>query len=333
MDKVSVIVPIYNGEKYLDRCLESLVNQSYKNTEFIFVNDGSTDSTISILKKYENDNRVIIIDKKNTGVSDSRNQAIFKATGDYVCFCDADDFYKTDYIEQMLKTIKKYDVDVVRCNYNVISTDGKTLEQGDVREGLYNKKRIESDLIPLFLNGTIPCFSYLLMIKKDKLSFKFPVDIAMMEDVVFYLEMLTNISTIYLLDSKLYTIMYNLEGATNNVKNYKRNILNIIEVNSYIKTILKKKNLLSDKYIQNINLNHLNAIADFIFKHYLYSESNTISMIKDIDVKIFKIIDETNLADINFQRRTILKLIKNKHYFILKMYFIFRKIFYNLRRK
>ena len=100
MDKVSIIIPVFNGEKYLARCIDSLLNQSYENNEYIFVNDGSIDHTLNILKKFQQkDKRIVIINKENTGVSDSRNQGIKKAKGKYICFCDADDMYEKKYIE------------------------------------------------------------------------------------------------------------------------------------------------------------------------------------------------------------------------------------------
>ena len=92
MDKISIIVPIYNCEKYLKRCLESIINQTYNNLEIILLNDGSSDNSLKIIKEYKKkDNRIIVIDKKNTGVSDTRNIGIQKASGKYICFCDSDD--------------------------------------------------------------------------------------------------------------------------------------------------------------------------------------------------------------------------------------------------
>lgn len=91
---VSVIVPVYNTEKYLRQCLDSIVNQTYQNLEIIIVNDGSTDSSLAICKEYKNnDLRINIINKKNGGLSSARNAGLKEATGDYVLFVDSDDFY------------------------------------------------------------------------------------------------------------------------------------------------------------------------------------------------------------------------------------------------
>ena len=329
MDKISIIIPVYNGEKYLERCILSLINQTYNNIELIFINDGSTDNSISILNKYKKkDKRITIIDKKNTGVSDSRNIGIDKSTGKYICFCDCDDIYDKNYIKIMHDTIVKNN------NYKVIDSNSKFLSQGNLEldtNKVYDKNEIINDLLPLFLEGTIPCFSYLLMIKKSKLKSKFPLDIAMMEDVVFYLRLLLSVENIYILDESLYTIMYNDEGATNNISNYKRNILNILSVNKYIKDILTKENISTKDNINKININNLNAISDFIFKNYLYGE-NTILLCHDICNEDFiNIVNETDMLCINKQRRIILKYISKNKYFKLRIYLFLRKIFHNIK--
>ena len=337
MDKISIIVPIYNCEKYLKRCLESIINQTYNNLEIILLNDGSSDNSLKIIKEYKKkDNRIIVIDKKNTGVSDTRNIGIQKASGKYICFCDSDDVLELKYIEIMHKTIKEKNVDLVKCNYKVIDENNKFISSGNVSDICYkylNKNKIRDNIIPKCLIGEIPCFSYLLMIKKDKLLVEYPIDIAMMEDVVFYIRLLLSVNNIYVIDDELYTIMFNSEGATNNIKNYERNILNILEVNTYIQKELESNNLKNDINVENLNINNLNAISDFIFKHYLLGD-NTIKLCKQIrNDKFIDIIKNTNINKINIQRRIILILIKNKLFITLRLYFILRKVIYLLRRK
>lgn len=101
---ISVIVPIYNVEKYLEKCLKSIVNQSYNNLEIILVNDGSTDGCLDIIEKYKKlDDRIKVINKKNGGLSDARNCGMKVANGDYVAFIDSDDFLELDMFEYILK--------------------------------------------------------------------------------------------------------------------------------------------------------------------------------------------------------------------------------------
>ena len=94
MVTLSVIVPVYNTEKYLRECLDSVINQTLKDIEIICINDGSTDRSLDILKEYAlKDNRIKIIDKKNEGVAAARNDGIRIANGEFVCFMDSDDYY------------------------------------------------------------------------------------------------------------------------------------------------------------------------------------------------------------------------------------------------
>lgn len=111
---ISVIVPIFNQERFVKKCLYSILNQSYRDVEVIVVNDGSTDKTLTILKKIANhDNRVTIIDKKNEGVSRARRDGLNASKGDYICFVDGDDYLPVGALETLHKIIEKEDVDIV----------------------------------------------------------------------------------------------------------------------------------------------------------------------------------------------------------------------------
>lgn len=113
---VTVGIPIYNAEKYLDECLESVTAQTYKNIEIILVNDGSTDSSLNICEKWSNkDDRIKIINKKNRGVGMARNSAIDIAKGDYIAFVDADDIISSFYIEILLKLCLEYNSEISYC--------------------------------------------------------------------------------------------------------------------------------------------------------------------------------------------------------------------------
>lgn len=106
MEKVSVIIPIYNAEKRIEKCLDSILNQKYDNIEIICVNDGSTDDTTRILEVYSNnDSRIIVINKENEGVSKARNTGIENATGKYIVFIDADDTIEADMIKRLVEEI------------------------------------------------------------------------------------------------------------------------------------------------------------------------------------------------------------------------------------
>lgn len=115
---VSIIVPVYNGEKSIERCLRSIQNQSYTNIEVIVVNDGSTDHTEKVIKKYvEKDARFHYIKKDNTGVSDSRNIGMASAKGEYFQFVDGDDWLVKQATEEFLRTAQLYDCDMVISDF------------------------------------------------------------------------------------------------------------------------------------------------------------------------------------------------------------------------
>ncbi len=122
--KVSIIVPVYNVENYLNRCLDSLINQSFDDIEIICINDGSTDRSLEILKDYEKkDNRVKIINKENSGVSNCRNKGIKVSNGEYIVFVDSDDWIDIDTYEIMMDNIIKYNADIAVSNINYVYDD------------------------------------------------------------------------------------------------------------------------------------------------------------------------------------------------------------------
>ena len=116
-EKITVIVPVYNVEHYLEKCLDSLINQTYKNLEIIVINDGSTDNSGEICQEYaQKDNRIVYIEKENGGLSDARNVGLDKMTGSYVTFIDSDDWVELDYVEILYKKIIEYQADIAVGN-------------------------------------------------------------------------------------------------------------------------------------------------------------------------------------------------------------------------
>ena len=117
-EKITVIVPVYNVENYLNKCLDSLINQTYKNLEIIVINDGSTDNSGEICQGYaQKDNRIVYIEKENGGQSEARNMGLDRMTGSYVTFVDSDDWVELDYVENLYKKITEYQADIAVGNY------------------------------------------------------------------------------------------------------------------------------------------------------------------------------------------------------------------------
>ncbi len=143
---VSIIVPAYNVEKYLGRCMESLCTQSYPNLEIILVDDGSADTTPEICDAWgEKDERVVVIHQKNGGQCAARNTALDKMNGEYVMFVDSDDYINRDMISQMIDFLKSNNLDFVRSGYmNVKATENAELTDSEdtEKESLFNQKQI-----------------------------------------------------------------------------------------------------------------------------------------------------------------------------------------------
>ena len=111
---ISVIVPVYNCEKYLKECVDSIVNQSYKNLDIILINDGSRDGSADIIREhYCTDPRITFVDKENEGVSATRNLGISMAKGEFITFVDGDDYISQTFLKEALDFVYKYDLDVV----------------------------------------------------------------------------------------------------------------------------------------------------------------------------------------------------------------------------
>ena len=126
-DKITVIVPVYNVENYLRKCLDSIIAQTYKNIEIIVVNDGSTDASGQICQEYTQiDNRIVYIEKENGGLSEARNVGLDKMTGSYVTFIDSDDWVELDYVEILYKKIIEYQADISVGNYYSYNEDEET---------------------------------------------------------------------------------------------------------------------------------------------------------------------------------------------------------------
>ena len=122
---VSVVVPVYNVERYVGQCLESILSQSYTNLEIIIVNDGSKDSSADICKRYADlDDRILLINKENGGLSSARNAALDKVHGKYLMYVDSDDYIKPEMIKNMVDVAEKENVDLVKCNFCRCTQDG-----------------------------------------------------------------------------------------------------------------------------------------------------------------------------------------------------------------
>ena len=147
MPKISVIVPIYNVERYLSECINSILRQTFSDFECILINDGSTDTCGEICNNYQKiDNRIKIIHQSNKGVSAARNMGLNIAKGEYITFIDSDDIIHHSYLYYLYNTAKKYNTDLVQCFYTQFTKNKPTDQDIDIRDKIYTLSGYEAIL-------------------------------------------------------------------------------------------------------------------------------------------------------------------------------------------
>lgn len=149
---ISIIIPIFNQEMYLGKCLHSVIRQTFRDIEIILVNDGSTDNSLRICQKYaKKDNRIVIIDKKNNGVAQARKTGFLKASGEYVCFVDSDDYLTSNALAILYDLSQKKKADMVVGSYDVVYDNWGILKKKPVRYGIIDEGITEDRVLPLML--------------------------------------------------------------------------------------------------------------------------------------------------------------------------------------
>lgn len=144
-EKISIIVPVYNAEKYLDKCIESIINQTYSNLEIILIDDGSSDgSPKKCVDWSKKDKRIKVVHKENGGVASARNIGVQTATGKFIGFVDSDDTLEKDYYERMYNNLKKYNADISMCSYNDEYKNGKAVQGKTFEDGITTIERMEA---------------------------------------------------------------------------------------------------------------------------------------------------------------------------------------------
>lgn len=154
---VSVVVPVYNVEKFLYRCVSSLLNQTYKNIEILLIDDGSKDSSGALCDEWATkDTRIKVVHKENQGLGMARNTGIEHASGDYICFCDSDDDIDPKTIQTCMAEMQKHDADVVNFGFNYINTENKiTKIRKPYQYNVYEGSDIENIFLPLLMGAKV----------------------------------------------------------------------------------------------------------------------------------------------------------------------------------
>lgn len=234
MVKVSITVPVYNVEKYLEKCLDSLIGQTLKDIEIICINDGSTDNSLSILEKYaKKDSRIKIINQENQGIANTRNKSIKLAQGEYIGFVDSDDWVSCDFFEKLYNAALKYEADIAAAGI---------IRATDKHEKMFlefKKETVTNNTDKKFEICDIPDKSYVCnkIYKLSKIRYfglKFKNDVTY-EDIIFTPEAVHKLGTLVTVPDTYY-FYYKRQGSITNTKSNKNNHSYAVEIaNKYFK--------------------------------------------------------------------------------------------------
>ena len=258
-EKISVVVPIYNAESYLSKCLDSIVGQTYENLEIILVNDGSKDKSLEIMEEFhQKDARIKIINKENAGVSSARNRGIEEATGKYIIFIDADDYIEKNMFEVLEKDLFQNNVDISMCGYRNVDINGNILyESSPMDEKYFDSKTFKSNLFKKEYYRELICNKLfkLEIIKENNIRFR--EDIHINENILFLLDFSKFAFRYSYENEKLYNFLYNVNGAMH----AKFNLKKVSALSSYIRLL--------NYDLENDILNRIKY--KYLFEGYAYS--------------------------------------------------------------
>ena len=265
MKKVSIIVPVYNVELYIEKCLESLVNQTLEEIEIIIVNDGSKDNSKKIINKYieKYPNKIVYLEKENGGLSDARNYGIQYATGEYIAFLDSDDYVKTDTYEKMYNKAKNDNADLVECDF-YWSYKNKNKEDIGFRYTNDKKEMIEK----------IRVVAWNKLIKKEIIvdnNLKFPKGLRY-EDVEFTYKLILYINKVSFIEEPMIYYVQR-DNSISKVQNDRTK-----EIFSVLENVI-------DYYKSNGFYKEYKTVLEYIYVRYIFC-SSLLRMVKIKDKKI-----------------------------------------------
>lgn len=223
---ISIIIPVYNVEKYLEKCVDSIINQTYKNLEIILVDDGATDSSGKLCDELAKiDNRIKVYHKENGGLSDARNYGVEKSTGGYIGFVDSDDYIDTEMYEKLYEAIKKENVDVAECNLKIIYTDREELFTEQKYYNIYTKQEYLEEYLKIEKIFGSACVR---LIKSDiAKKLKFPVG-KLYEDTYYAYDLIEKVDRYVIMNNPYYNYLMRENSITNTKFNPR--IFDLIEI-------------------------------------------------------------------------------------------------------
>lgn len=330
MAKVSVIIPVYNVEKYIDKCLNSVINQTLKDIEIIIVNDGSPDNSQSIIDEYSRkDKRIISLIQENGRQGKARNNGLKHATGEYISFIDSDDYIESDMLEKMYNKAKEEDSDIVICsNYNIYeATNGNEvifIDEKLMEDSIDNKKN-------KLLNIISPCCKIYKrsLIQNSNIFF---MEKLYYEDLAFSIKSLVLSNKISYVNEPLYYYIIH-EGSTMTSTNVIRN-LDIINAFEDIITFLKDKKMYKNYYSEiefmAINNLYISTIVRIIRSNVSKNEKKKIinKLLKYFYDNFNNYKKNKYLSTLNKNRKIIYILINLKQYWLIKLLYKSFKKYY-----
>jgi glycosyltransferase involved in cell wall biosynthesis len=326
---VSVVVPVYNAEIYITRCIESILAQTYENIEIILINDGSADHSEHIINTFAiKDERVSAVHKINGGVSEARNIGINVAKGDYITFVDADDTLNINAVETMIGLMKKSAADVVRTNYTSYRSGIKKTGLVGLPLKLYENEEILR-IIKKVILGDIQGYSWLLLINMDILrnsNIRFDSSLSMMEDTKFYVDLFGSCRSVYLSDTVTYNYMINTTSASRNIHNYKRNAEDIIKLNQYFKDNYSKKIKNLSTELDSDNVVFLSSQIALAVEHPNHAHSVALSNLAWLskNISFNALYDNANFSKASIYSRMVVFFIKKQITFPVLCLFMVR---------
>ena len=330
MTLVSVIIPVYNGELHLKKCIESLLSQTLKLCEFIFINDGSNDKSQAIIEDFQKtDERIILINQENQGVSAARNSGLQIAKGNYIGFVDADDTVLPDFFETLLEIAQQTNVDVVISKY-IINQNGKQHLSKTIfpENKILSSDFVKMEIIPHMIQTENLNAIWNKLFKRElieKNAISFPVGVALGEDGGFNMIAFQNANSIYFTDYAGYNY-FEIEGSATKdfaSKNYFERIVEEYH-NDYAAFVNENLNpekiaqLKAEKFI-NKSVSLLHEYANPINKLGFAAAYRRISSM--LNTPIFEEVFASNYNQIVTKKsryeKFILRAIRNKWIYLL----------------
>lgn len=246
MAKISVIIPVYNTQKYLRECLDSVVNQTLTDIEIICVDDGSTDNSINILNEYkEQDSRIKVLTQRNTGAAVARNNGILHATGEYLYFTDSDDYISHSLLEKMYNKVKEKNADICICKRTIFDAIKNTYRDSDesllvdiLPSDNFNVFDIPNNIFQICVIDTFSKVFRREFIQQNNIEFQ---SLSSCNDVFFNLSALVSAQIITFIDEPLATAVRFRDGSITSTRG--KRISNIVLAAKKVKEYLEKKEL------------------------------------------------------------------------------------------